>query len=108
VFQYSSASEGGGRTLIMSISPISRSSRDNTPEGVEFQLPGLYRVHEHQRTKQASLCGRSIAKKWILRSNPAISASASPKLYLRMARIVPQWHKHLAQPLRRAHSPLRW
>jgi hypothetical protein len=27
-----------------------------------------------------------------------------------MARIVPQWHEHLAtpQPLRRARSPLRW
>src|SRR5205814_1219408 len=36
-----------------------------------FRRIGLY--------KQASLCGRSTAKKWILRSTPAISATASPK-----------------------------
>jgi hypothetical protein len=37
VFRYSSASKGGGRTLILSIPPISRSSWDNASERFQFQ-----------------------------------------------------------------------
>src|ERR1019366_8349208 len=53
-------------------------------------------------TRQASLCGRSIAKKWIFRSCPPLPADHRQRFAevdLRVPRIVSQRHEHLALPL---------
>ena len=73
---------------------------------VTKRFAGLRRIGPH-KTRVAG-CGRSIAKKWILRSTPAISLRQRlAKIYLRMARIVPQRNKYLAMRAAAAstHSP---
>ena len=89
VLRYSSASVGGGKPLIMSIPPISGSSRDNIPEAVEFQLP-VYVGFANINAQNRSRCAAGPSQKVDLALDPRDLCQGLAKIHLRMTRIVPQ------------------